>query len=390
LQHDFSPRQDESHIPDQETAACHVEEDGGQESGSESFSERTYASHSSQQSINHLKESTPTSHDDLRRNRAVFMYVEDLSNLPPMRWRRPDHDTKDQKTARDRAWRKINQRSPSPVLVQPDAGLGLDRSTGQKLTIESLDEHRDRCMRENRNRESIVHDWFFRRPSPMHDFPRHTDHSTSQDPKAHFPVDRHSATDFAPGHLDAGPGRKELPTDDSLAALSSGKYRSETTKARDRQRFIPQVRRLPSDEPTTRGTTDKPVRESERTKNSSPSHGGNNSSPRRRELPPLGNDILTPDAANSTSSVGYRRQTQIPKKSRATNDSKATYMLEDSIGLLIPPELEALKGPPVVRWNRQKSAPGPATTQRPGQKQQRSHREGFWIRPPKVGERANT
>lgn len=116
--------------------------------------------------------------------------------------------------------------------------------SGQKLTIDSLDEHRDHCMREDRKRESIVHDWVFRHTPLIHDFPPHTDHSTSQDPKAPFPVDRHSATEFAPGRPDAGPERRETPTDDRLATFSSGKYQSETKESRDRQRFTPPIRRL--------------------------------------------------------------------------------------------------------------------------------------------------
>jgi hypothetical protein len=222
LQNDLSAPCDESHNSDQETSA-------GDESASETLSEKTYSSHSSQQSINYPRTTTSEPHNSIWRNEEIID-EECLSLLTPEpQWRRLFHPRRkdatlpahqkaqsnsSQEITHNVTWHKLDQRPSSPVLVQPDTGLQLACLSGQKLTIDSLDEHRDHCMREDRKRESIVHDWVFRHPPLIHDFPPHTDHSTSQDPKAPFPVDRHSATEFAPGRPDAGPARRETPTDD--------------------------------------------------------------------------------------------------------------------------------------------------------------------------------
>jgi hypothetical protein len=171
-------------------------------------------------------------------------------------------------------------------------------------------------------------------------------HSTSQNPKVPFPVDHHSTTESALGYPDSDPGRKEIPTDGSLAGLSTERYQSETAKARNRQRFTRPIRRRSSGDQIAQNATDRPVWKSERTKNLSPRHRGNNSSSRRRELPALGNDVLTPDAANLESSAGHRVQVKMPKNSRATNNPKSLDVLKNAIRLLLAPE------PHERRWSK--------------------------------------
>lgn len=117
------PPRDESHNSDQETSA-------GDESASESLSEKTYSSHSSQQSINYPRTTTSEPHNSIWRNEEIID-EECLSLLTPEpQWRRLFHPRRkdatlpahqkaqsnsSQEITHNVTWHKLDQRSSSPV-----------------------------------------------------------------------------------------------------------------------------------------------------------------------------------------------------------------------------------------------------------------------------------
>jgi hypothetical protein len=363
---------DKSHLPDlqdgrstlhdefhstggRETLADNEVDDANRESVSEDLSEDTYTSHLSEKPARHTRKASSKSHKTLWRERGVTD-VEDLSVLTPRQWRLPDHGYKDHNTLRayrgahaisgqettgDLVPHELPQQSPSLVILESlrPSKQRLDLKYCQMLDPALDEKDYDLYIRNRRKINRSVRDWIWQQPPVMLHFLPQTDRSTNQEPKVQVSISAHS-------DMESDHGSTEIPTKKDFVALASKYFQRqrETTTASDEQHVLSPIRRRAPEQQSTSNATEKPTRQSEKTKSSSIGHGGNKSSFRRQvESHHRENDRLKLDATTPSTPAVRRVKTGAPQKSRASNNPKLLEKVEDRIKPMPLPEIEAIR-----------------------------------------------